>query len=346
LFAIASHAQIRAGAYYFDGWSGQTDKLHLPARLTTEFFDREPIWGWHANTQAIMEQQIDLAADHGLSFFAFDWYWPSDTDNKTTPLNKALELYLKAQNKSRLGFCLLVANHGGYQLTPRDWPAICNTWIKLFHDPQHVTVDGKPLIILFAHGDMRKQFGSSEAVKKAWDELREKAIASGLKGVTVAVVCAPGPENGWADLNQLAAEGYDVFTGYNYHGYPRKGAEQIQRFATMIEGHEQIWNRFAQKNIKPYIPVVTAGWDPRAWQPPEKANDPSGYWVYYPDRTPAQVADFTARAKKWIESNPDATTHEKLLLIYAWNELGEGGYISPTKALGDAYLKAVRSALK
>jgi hypothetical protein len=91
---------------------------------------------------------------------------------------------------------------------------------------------------------------------------------------------------------------------------------------------------------------VTAGWDPRAWQPPEKANDPSGYWVYYPDRTPAQVADFTARAKKWIESNPDATTHEKLLLIYAWNELGEGGYICPTKSVGDAYLKAVRSALK
>ncbi|HTL27809.1 MAG TPA: glycoside hydrolase family 99-like domain-containing protein [Tepidisphaeraceae bacterium] len=218
--------------------------------------------------------------------------------------------------------------------------------MKLFHDPQHVTVDGKPLIILFAHSDMRKQFGSSDAVKKAWDELRVKATASGLKGGSVAVVCAPGPENGWADLNKLAAEGYDLFTGYNYHAYPKKGGERIQSFATMIEGHEEIWKRFAAKNIKPYIPVVTAGWDPRAWQPPEQQNDPSNYWVYYPDRTATQVQDFTSRAANWIKANPNSTTKEKLLLLYAWNELGEGGYICPTKSLGDAYLKAIQSALK
>ncbi len=25
--------------------------------------------------RTIMEQQIDLAADHGIAFFSFDWYW-------------------------------------------------------------------------------------------------------------------------------------------------------------------------------------------------------------------------------------------------------------------------------
>ena len=103
-----------------------------------------------------------------------------------------------------------------------------------------------------------------------------------------------GPENGWADLNALADEGYDIFTGYNYHGYPRKGTESIQAFQTMMNGHEEIWNAFARKKTRPYIPAITAGWDPRPWQPPERANDPSSYWVYYPDRTPKLVHDFTA----------------------------------------------------
>ena len=86
--------------YYFNGWSGETDNLHLPDRLKTELLDREPVWGWHANTQAIIDQEIELAADHGIGFFAYDWYWPSNMDDKKTPLNNALDLYLSSKHKS------------------------------------------------------------------------------------------------------------------------------------------------------------------------------------------------------------------------------------------------------
>lgn len=37
--------QARVGLYYFDGWSGKTDKIHLPKLLQTEFADRKPVWG-------------------------------------------------------------------------------------------------------------------------------------------------------------------------------------------------------------------------------------------------------------------------------------------------------------
>jgi hypothetical protein len=74
------------GAYYFDGWAGKSDRwkddpawtalnppTHLTKRMIEEFADREPIWGWRDDSLAIMEQQIDLAADHGIAFFAFCW---------------------------------------------------------------------------------------------------------------------------------------------------------------------------------------------------------------------------------------------------------------------------------
>ncbi len=48
-----------------------------------------------------------------------------------------------------------------------------------------------------------------------------------------------------------------------------------------------------------------------------------------------------------MDQHPQETTAERIVLIYAWNEFGEGGYIAPTKgdSQGD-YLNALQSALK
>jgi hypothetical protein len=66
--AEAQQAERRAvvGAYYFDGWTGQTN--HITQLLRTEFAEREPVWGWKDDTVAIMQQQIDLCADHDIAF--------------------------------------------------------------------------------------------------------------------------------------------------------------------------------------------------------------------------------------------------------------------------------------
>jgi len=110
----------------------------------------------------------------------------------------------------------------------------------------------------------------------------------------------------------------------------------------MIEGHEDLWNRFAANSTLPYMPVVTVGWDKRPW---EDAARPETQAVYYPDRTPAQVAGFVTRAIRWMDAHPDQTTKERILLLYAWNENGEGGYLTPTKGMGNAYLRAIANAV-
>lgn len=343
-FSLTAHSQeprAKAGAYYFDGWTG-TYPFHITERLTTEFFDREPVWGWRDDSLEIVEQQIDYAADNGLSFFAFDWYYPEGPEKKS-PLNTGLELYLTAKNKSRLEFCLLAVNHGGFIIRPADWDVLTDIWMELLKDPMHLKVDGKPLLIFFSGHGLVKEFGGPEKLKEAFGTLRKKARDAGLDGVTIAACTSPGPKDNTDSHRTLAKAGYDILTGYNYHRYWTDGTDRIQAFKWLVEGHALAWSIFADKNVLPYIPVVTTGWDRRPWEDP---NKPETHEFYYPDRTHVQVADFVEKSVQWLDDNPDKTPEERLILLYAWNENGEGGYLTPTKSQGDVYLKAISDVLR
>ena len=46
---------------------------------------------------------------------------------------------------------------------------------------------------------------------------------------------------------------------------------------------------------------------------------------------------------RWIDAHPEQTTKDRLALVYAWNEMGEGGWLVPCRDDPDgAYLKAIR----
>jgi hypothetical protein len=68
--------------------------------------------------------------------------------------------------------------------------------------------------------------------------------------------------------------------------------------------------------------------------------------VWYPDRTPKLVEEFVRLGVRWLDQHPDKATSQRLLLIYAWNENGEGGYLTPTAKDGTEYLKAVQRAIR
>ena len=62
--------------------------------------------------------------------------------------------------------------------------------------------------------------------------------------------------------------------------------------------------------------------------------------------TPAQFGGMLERLAKWMEDNPSAVTKDRLAIIYAWNEIGEGGWLVPCKDDPDgAYLKAIRKVV-
>jgi hypothetical protein len=67
--------------------------------------------------------------------------------------------------------------------------------------------------------------------------------------------------------------------------------------------------------------------------------------VWHPDRTLEQVEEFVQRGVRWIDKHPDKTTPQRLLLICAWNENGEGGFLPPTETDGAENLKAMQRAI-
>ncbi len=47
-----------------------------------------------------------------------------------------------------------------------------------------------------------------------------------------------------------------------------------------------------------------------------------------------------------MDQHREQTTAERVVLLYAWNELGEGGYLAPTKGDPDgAYLRAIKQVV-
>ncbi|MCE5277102.1 MAG: glycoside hydrolase family 99-like domain-containing protein [Planctomycetaceae bacterium] len=329
------------GAYYFDGWSGKSEHAgnpkepwaknaptHLSRRMVEEFPQREPVWGWRNDSMEVMERQITLAADHGLGFFSFCWYWHDNAlainkkAIKEDPKHTSLDLFVKARNNHRMKFCLLVANHPGYEIkAAENWKAAVEAWMPYLKHKQYLTVGGRPLVILFEPAGVDQE---------ALAVMQDTARKAGLAGLAIA-----GCGGGSSDI------GFTHRTHYNVAPGGASGSV-AHKYSELVAANQAQWKGRAEQ---PYIPIVTAGWDKRPWEGPTGLyNQPAGW--YYPDRTPEQFADFLRGAIRWMDKHPEQTTAERLVLIYAWNEFGEGGYVAPTK--GDAegkYLIALQSVV-
>ncbi len=322
------------GVYYFDGWTSTTTNNYVyltPALLKDSV--REPIWGWITSTQSIVDSQIVVAAKSGINFFAFDWYYYKDYTSNI-PLNHALSLYLNSPHKDILKFCLMVANDNStFDISPYDWKAVSKLWLNLFEDSSYEKADGKPLLIFFSPADLVTAFGSNEAVSEAFDSLRAAAVREGLNGVTIAACALP------QSMGLVSSCGFDVITGYNYAGSGFTAGDTANPIENLLTGEVKIWNQFKNSTL-PIIPVGTLNWDPRPWS----IYEPPGF-QYYVGYSGNSVYNTVSSLYEWINSNPYITTNEHIGILYAWNEYGEGGWLTPSIPLGDSLLQGLTKAV-
>jgi len=337
LRAVAQPADVKLGAYYFDGWSTMADKMHLTKSLVDSFPMRKPVWGWVTTTPAIMDAQINTAADAGLSFFSFCWFYSARPG--TDSLNKAMRLFNGSPYKNRMKYCLLVANHTGFSIGPDEWPIVTNKWVNLFKTGSYLTVNGKPLIIFLSVKSLLDQFGSAEKVRQAFNILRQKANENGLSGVSIAACLGPGKNE-----TSVAEEcGFDVLTGYNYSpiGFVQ-GQKQIP-IENLQKPEVKIWDKFHTVSNLPCIPLVTLNWDPRPWSKGSKyyAEAPS-----YTGYSAESVYNSVKHVVNWVNNHPQYVTREKLAILYAWNEYGEGAWLTPSANDRLKLLSGVTRALR
>ena len=83
----------------------------------------------------------------------------------------------------------------------------------------------------------------------------------------------------------------------------------------------------------PYVPLVTTGWDkrPRQDHPVSWEKNP-GYaqqqtWPATP--TPTELAAHLGRALAFVKAHPSVCP-ANTVIVYAWNEHDEGGWLCPT----------------
>lgn len=320
--------RIKVGAYYFGGWagkhalsetSGQDWAKDLPSHVTWELYNdfrhRKPLWGWREDTPEIMEKQIELASENGIDFFMFCWYWCDDKGNinrdriKNIPLHKSLELYLNAKDKKGVKFGILIANHEGAEIVgSENWKAAVKCLEPYFKNEHYIKIEGKPYLSIF------NPDGLTQDERDIMQETAREV--EGVRGLSI-VACGSTPNS----------KKYDYRTHYNAIPVGDNKGKPERDYDLLIEATEREWVITKQ----PYIPTVSVGWDPRPWA--NKLNEDGilkNGW-YYVNNTPEKFRNSLLRAAEWIEDNPQATVKEKMVMIYAWNELGEGGYLIPTK---------------
>lgn len=322
----ADTAPYEVGAYYFPGWATRERWKVLDA-----FPERVPLLGYYREGDpAVMDWQLRWAAEHGISFFVFDWYW----DRGRRQLEHALDDgYLRSPLRSLVKFCLLWANHNPPgSSSEADLLALLDHWIeRYFHRPEYLTVDGRPLVIVFSSGRLREDLGS-EGVRRALLAMRERARSRGLPGLYLAAVTGPGAGMTLRErLDAQVLEGYDATTGYNYPAAGLPAGARRGDYASAIPVYRAIWEEAGAARI-PHIPVTEPGWDSRPWHG-ERALVRTG-------RHPARFREMLAAARDFVDGHPVAG--RRLVLVEAWNEYGEGAAIEPHCEWGFGYLAAVR----
>lgn len=335
---------VKVGAWYFGGWSFPPDEnghtFHISPTLTTAYMDREPVWGWREDAPGVMEQQINYAADAGLDFWGFCWY-----DNTLRPedaelmdnLNNALELFLKANNRELLDFFLLSC----FPVSPVNWEKVCDRTIAYFDEPNYLRVDGKPVIAFFNTDELLDGLGGVEGVRSSLELFREKAREAGYSDVLIGARTFPRPQNPTYQ-ETLRACGFDFLTTYNNSDDGREKAGS-NPYEALLEGDQKSWTGISDYTSLPFLPVVGTGYDMRPWAQDHPTLPASDYW--YTGVTPEKIAEHLTHGIRWVKEHRTKTLGE-MIVLYAWNENGEGAWLTPTKSEGTARLDQIKQVIQ
>jgi hypothetical protein len=281
------------------------------------------------DSQAAMDKEIDYAVQAGIGYWAFSASAPED------PMSLGLKYYLSSKNKDKVKFSLLTL--------PGSWkrPDSIDRFVQLMKEPTYQKViNNRPLFFVgFITADLLAvNQMNAEVFKEKILALRQKARAAGLQDPYIVVMDFQ-PEQAKRLLNYY---GFDAISSYAWPG-PGRGAPYSQ----LVRQAERNWDRYRDTGAK-VVPLVMTGWDnrpraehPAAWQMKNAGNLGK---VYYEPAKPQEIGNHVADAVRWVNANGNAAD-ARIVIIYAWNELDEGGWLVPTIAEGPARVEAVGRAM-
>lgn len=332
--SAADHAVV--GAIRWDAWYGEGFPVTEVERALgpRKFHCRLPFFATvvsdsavriNGDTQAVMDQEIAYANAMGLDYWAFLDYTDMEAHGNLTI---ALRRYLEAKDRGGLRYCLIEG--GGIDKYKTDhWTRLVGHFTH--HDYQLV-LDRRPLLYIYAAYEMSKTLTKDDVTA-----LAEATIAAGLNRPYM-VLMGVNPEK---DIELARSFGFDAVT--SYPGGDAFYSGEMPTYQQRTEHIEKVFWEGAARHAIPTVTFASAGWDtrpriehPNCWYPKGAVPvpDPTPPSQQRPlidavTATPAQLARHLHRAVDWTQRHRDLNP-ANAVIIYAWNEHDEGGWLCPT----------------
>jgi hypothetical protein len=281
-----------------------------------------------------MEREIAYARAAGIDYWAFVMYAPGDA------MSKGLGLYLASPHRSDVRFAMIVQPYTAGE----DDIARLVGYLAL--ENYQKTPSGRPIVFLLGPNGVGDT--SWTDAKKTVPAIRAAAARAGVPAPYVV------HQWGWADQKELARGlGADAVGAYSWNF-----DDHAAPYALLAAKAEGKWDESAALGLH-VVPLATAGWDrrPRVANPVswERPNPPGAETIYYATPTAAELAGHVKHAIDWCAHHgspagdaSDAACDANAVLVYAWNEIDEGGWLLPSRARepGTARLDAIAAVLR
>lgn len=307
--------------------------------------------------------QANLAKKYGVFGFCYYHYWFKDGKQL---LEKPAEQMLNNQNVD-LPFCFCWANEnwsrnwdGGNQEiimeqnygNQQDWELHFQYLLKFFKDDRYITVDGKPLFVIYKPDLIADLY-------QMVNYFKSRAKQEGFPGVCFAFQFPTYFSDIFYrdDIFDYMIEFEPVFSRSNVQRSQSKKVEVMRK----IFGENFISQYRKCKGIKGYnynkprylsMFFYDEAWDNILNQQWNKKIIPGTFIDW--DNTPRNKhgAMYTGFTIEKFEKNmsllikKSRENNKNMIFINAWNEWGEGAYLEPDEKYGYKKLEAIKKALE
>ena len=279
--------------------------------------------------------QAELARDHGVHGFVYYHYWFHGRRLLERPFEEVL-----ASGLPEFPFALCWANEEwtrgwdsqtGHVLVRQEFSeaddrAHIRHLLRAFKDPRYITIDGRPLMLIYRPTLIPDLVRTSEI----WRSEVQRAGFPDLYLCWVESWGIPPGDHGPKPFGLDASVGFMPVLGAQLHpSLETLRGHRILDYESAAESAMELldcpWKRF---------PSVMVGWD-------NTARRAQGATIYH-GATPVHY-------EHWLRSTADrlsgVRSEENYLFIVAWNEWAEGNHLEPDQRYGRAFLEATRAVL-
>ncbi|MBE7210754.1 MAG: glycoside hydrolase family 99-like domain-containing protein [Gluconacetobacter diazotrophicus] len=212
-------------------------------------------------------------------------------------------------------------------------------WIDTyFRRSNYLRLDGRPVLVISSPRRLLADLGGPVPARAAIAAFRARIRDAGLPGLLLFASnnADPAADNHLAhDLGFDAVMAYatPIFTGLLRDAAPSADAPSDD---AVMRAERSSWAAWQRSSAIPSTITVSNGFDARIW-----SDGRTHYRL-----SPPHLAELLRDGIRAAADRPPGSPGHRLLFLDNWNEYGEGHFIEPSLAFGDADLRAVAAVLR